>query len=154
MSQPSSVVVEITPASDADLLRLAAIEASVQAFPWTPGNFRDSLEGGHQVWVLRADEQVLGFAVTMLVLDEAHLLNIGLAPDLHGQGLGTRLLQHALDACRAQGAAKIFLEVRPSNEKAVALYGRFGFQHVGTRKAYYPALQGREDALIFVKELV
>lgn len=152
MSRPLPQTLEIAPMGENDLDRLVAIEAAVQNFPWSAGNFRDSQAAGHSIWVLRSDEAVLGFAITLQVLDEAHLLNIGLAGERHGEGLGARLLQHAIDVCRGQGAIRMFLEVRPSNARAVALYQRFDFRHVGTRKAYYPALDGREDALIFAKE--
>jgi len=89
----------------------------------------------------------------MSVLDEAHLLNIGVAKRFQGQGYGARMLRHAMECARLGGAAKLFLEVRPSNEQAVSLYRHFGFRQIGLRKGYYPAIVGREDALIFDREL-
>lgn len=139
--------------SEADLDAVTAIEASLQDFPWSRGNFADSLATGYSLWVLRGAGEILGFSVVMHVLDEAHLLNIGLAQSRQGQGLGARLLRHVLACAQANGADKLFLEVRPSNEKAVALYRHCGFREIGRRKGYYPAHGGREDALIFDREL-
>ena len=144
---------EFFPMNERDLDDVAALEASLQAFPWSRGNFADSISGGHSVWVLRIGGQLVGFSIVMSVLDEAHLLNIGIARHYHGQGYGARLLRHAMQCARDGGALKLFLEVRPSNDRAVALYRHFGFRQIGLRKAYYPALDGREDALIFDKEL-
>ncbi|WP_412480238.1 ribosomal protein S18-alanine N-acetyltransferase [Azonexus sp. IMCC34839] len=136
-----------------DLDSVAALEASLQVFPWSRGNFADSLEAGHSVWVLRIGGELVGFSVVMSVLDEAHLLNIGVAKRFQGLGYGARLLRHAMESARLGGAAKLFLEVRPSNEQAVSLYRHFGFRQIGLRKGYYPAIVGREDALIFDREL-
>ncbi|HEX6733589.1 MAG TPA: ribosomal protein S18-alanine N-acetyltransferase [Azonexus sp.] len=139
--------------NERDLDAVAALEASLQAFPWSRGNFADSLAGGHSVWVLRLGGELVGFSVVMRVIDEAHLLNIGVCARHQGRGHGARLLRHAMDCARQGGATKLFLEVRPSNARAVELYQHFGFAQIGRRKGYYPAAVGREDALIFDKEL-
>lgn len=145
--------VEFFPMAAGDLDAVAALEAQLQAFPWTRGNFADSLQAGHSVWVVRIGGELVGFSVVMAVLDEAHLLNIGIAPRHQGQGFGARLLRNAMECARLGGANKMFLEVRPSNARAVELYQHFGFRRIGLRKGYYPALGGREDALIFDKDL-
>ena len=98
-------------------------------------------------------QAIIGYGVLSIAADEAHLLNIGVAARHHGQGYGARLLRNAMQAARQGGATKLFLEVRPSNERAVELYRHFGFRQIGLRKGYYPAAIGREDALIFDKEL-
>lgn len=139
--------------NERDLDGVTALEASLQAFPWTYGNFADSLTAGHSVWVLRLGGDLIGFSVLMSVIDEAHLLNIGVCQRYQGQGYGARLLRHAMECARLGGATKLFLEVRPSNDKAVELYRHFGFRQIGVRKAYYPAIAGREDGLVFDKEL-
>jgi ribosomal-protein-alanine N-acetyltransferase len=144
---------EFFPMNERDLDGVAALEATLQAFPWSRGNFADSLHGGHSVWVARQGGDLIGFSVVMSVLDEAHLLNIGVCRRYQGQGHGARLLRHAMECARLGGADKLFLEVRPSNEKAIELYRHFGFRQIGLRKGYYPAAMGREDALIFDKEL-
>lgn len=148
-----AVPAEFLPMNERDVPAVAALEASLQAFPWSPGNFADSLAAGHGVWVLRQGGELIGFSVIMRVLDEAHLLNIGVGTSHQGCGHGARLLRHAMECARLGGAARMFLEVRPSNARAVALYRHFGFRQIGVRKAYYPATTGREDALVFDKEL-
>ena len=145
---------EFMPMSERDVDEVAALEAGLQAFPWTRGHFSDSLGAGYSAWVLRRGGELIGFSVVMPVLDEAHLLNIGVAARCHGQGYGARLLRHAMECARLNGAVKMFLEVRPSNDRAVYLYRHFGFSQIGVRKAYYPAAVGREDALVFDKDLV
>jgi len=147
------IAAEFFPMNERDLDAVAALEASLQVFPWSRGNFTDSMAVGHSVWVLRIGGDLVGFSVVMSVLDEAHLLNIGVCKRYQGQGYGARLLRHAMENARLNHASKLFLEVRPSNERAVELYRHFGFRQIGLRKGYYPATIGREDALIFDKEL-
>lgn len=144
---------EFFPMNERDLDDVAALEAALQPFPWSRGNFADSLTAGHSVWVCRLGGELIGFSVVMSVIDEAHLLNIGVGERYQGQGYGARLLRNAMQSAKLGGAAKMFLEVRPSNERAVELYRHFGFRQIGLRKGYYPATAGREDALVFDKEL-
>lgn len=139
--------------NERDLDAVAALEATLQVFPWSRGNFADSLSAGYSVWVLRVGGELVGFSVVMSVIDEAHLLTIGVGKRYQGKGYGARLLRHAMECARLGGAQRLFLEVRPSNERAVELYRHFGFRQIGLRKGYYPAVVGREDALIFDKEL-
>jgi len=147
------LAVEYFPMAEPDLDAVAALEAGLQPFPWTRGNFADSLHAGYSAWVARLGGELIGFSVVMRVLDEAHLLNIGVAEKYQGQGHGARLLRNAMEAARMAGILRMFLEVRPSNERAVELYRHFGFQQLGVRRDYYPATVGREDALVFEKEL-
>lgn len=147
------LVAEFFPMNERDLDGVTALEASLQDFPWSRGNFADSLAAGHSAWVCRLGGELIGFSVVMSVIDEAHLLNIGVGRRFQGRGYGARLLRNAMACARQGGAIKLFLEVRPSNERAVELYRHFGFRQIGLRKAYYPAAAGREDALIFDKEL-
>lgn len=144
---------EFFPMNAQDLDAVAALEASLQVFPWSRGNFADSLEAGHSAWVMRRGGDLVGFSVMMRVVDEAHLLNIGVARAYQGQGYGARMLRHVMENAHLTGAATLFLEVRQSNERAVDLYRHFGFRQIGLRKGYYPAVAGREDGLVFDKEL-
>ena len=145
---------EFFPMNEHDLDGVAALASSIQAFPWSRLNFADSLQAGHSVWICRLGGDLIGFSVIMRVLDEAHLLNIGVSPRYQGQGYGARLLRHVMHSAKQHGARKIFLEVRPSNERAVELYRHFGFNQIGLRRGYYPAAIGREDGLVFDKELL
>jgi ribosomal-protein-alanine N-acetyltransferase len=148
-----SIPAEFFPMNEHYLDAVAALEATLQAFPWSRGNFADSLVAGYSVWVLRLGGELIGFSVVMRIIDEAHLLTIGVCKRYQGQGYGARMLRHAMECARLGGASKLFLEVRPSNERAVELYRHFGFHQIGVRKGYYPAVAGREDALVFDKEL-
>ena len=136
-----------------DLDAVMALEASLQAFPWSRGNFADSLATGHTMLVCRVGAETIGFSIVMAVLDEAHLLNIGIDRRHQEQGYGAALLLCVMDDARAAGARRLLLEVRPSNRQAVEFYLRFGFTQIGVRRGYYPAATGREDALVFDKEL-
>ena len=136
-----------------DLDAVTALEASLQAFPWSRGNFADSLTAGHDARVLHLGDDLVGFSVVMMVVDEAHLLNIGVDRRYQGQGHGARMLRQIMDDARSAGALRLLLEVRPSNRQSIDFYQRFGFKQIGARRAYYPAVAGREDALVFDKEL-
>lgn len=147
--------VALRPMGYGDVEAVAAIEASVQAFPWTPGNFSDGLRAGYDGWVAHRHDRVIGFSMTMHAPDIAHLLVIGVAPETQREGVGTALLRHCEKEAAARGLAALLLEVRPSNAGALAFYRRHGFEQIGVRKAYYPAVGGgREDAIVMRKTLV
>jgi ribosomal-protein-alanine N-acetyltransferase len=133
---------------DEDLEAVIAIELQVYDFPWTLGIFRDCLRAGYCCWVVTLAERVVGYGVAMVAVEECHLLNVCIHPDWQGQGLGHKLIRRLLKLARQQGAESAFLEVRESNSNARGLYQRLGFVEVGRRRAYYPAQQGREDALL------
>jgi ribosomal-protein-alanine N-acetyltransferase len=134
----------------ADVPDVLAIEEKVFPYPWSRGNFLDSIQSGYDCWVLRdAAQGLLGYVLLMFAVDEAHLLNVAVRPDGQGLGHGRLLIDKALSLARGKQAVTMFLEVRPSNVRALAVYQHYGFAGVGRRKAYYPAKDnGREDALI------
>ncbi len=136
------------PMQQADLDAVMRIEPTIYSHPWTRGNFKDSLDSGYSAWVMEQAGELLGYALVMLVLDEAHLLNISVAKPWQGQGLGRMLLAQMIDVSRQHQAANVFLEVRASNRNAIALYEAMGFCEMGIRRNYYPAHQGREDAVL------
>jgi tRNA threonylcarbamoyladenosine biosynthesis protein TsaB len=132
-----------------DLDEVAALEAQVQAFPWTRGNFGDALASGYPACVVRREGRLAGFCILMPAPDVAHLLVIAVARDRQRQGLGRRLVDWCLEQAVRHGAEGILLEVRPSNESARHFYARLGFRQIGVRRGYYPAAAGRrEDALV------
>lgn len=141
------------PLGDADIDEVLAIEERVYAFPWTRGNFIDSIVSGHSTWGGRLAGQLVGYFVLMPVLDEAHLLNISVAASCRRKGYGSLLLSQATWVAGQAGATSLLLEVRPSNKAALALYDRFGFSRIGVRRGYYPAADGREDALVLRLQL-
>jgi len=136
------------PMSEGDLRRVLDIEERIYAFPWTLGNFRDSLRAAYDCWVYRDGKELLAYAVLVLAADEAHLLNLSVAAHAQSRGHGGRLLGNVIALARRRGAKVLFLEVRPSNDVGKRLYAGHGFQQVGVRRAYYPAHRGREDALV------
>lgn len=133
-----------------DLDAVEAVESQTYAFPWTRGNFMDSLYSGYECWIMRDRAgMLLGYFVLMLAVDEAHLLNITVRPDHHGQGLGRMLLDRITALARLRRMESVLLEVRPSNHRALDVYERYGFIVIGQRKGYYPAGgEAREDAIV------
>jgi ribosomal-protein-alanine N-acetyltransferase len=132
-----------------DVPAVAAIEREIYPFPWTAGNFADSLAAGYDAWVLESDSVLIGYAVIMWTPDEVHLLNLSVAAEWQGKGIGRRLLGWLCDDAARRGAVAMFLEVRPSNDRAHRLYETSGFELIGRRKRYYPSYnETREDALV------
>ena len=144
---------ELLPMRIFDLDEVLVIEYGVYDYPWGRGNFSDSMSSGYSCWVCRVADELIGYFVVMLAVDEAHLLNIAVASKRQGMGYGARLLREAMRVAQASGGVMMLLEVRPSNESALRLYRHFGFQQIGVRKGYYPAASGREDALVLTHEL-
>ena len=133
---------------EADLGEVLAIESAVYSHPWTRGNFADSLRSGYQCWTWRRGRELIGYFVLLVAAGEGHLLNLSIAEVQQRRGHGSTLLREIMRMAKSRGADKVFLEVRPSNEGAKALYRRFGFMQVAVRTSYYPAQAGREDALV------
>ena len=131
-----------------DLIAVCRIEPTIYSHPWTYGNFKDSLDSGYSAWVMEMSGEIIGYALVMMVLDEAHLLNVSVSQSYQGQGLGRSLLAHMIDVAKRRLATNMFLEVRASNTKAIGLYETMGFCEMGIRRHYYPASQGREDAVL------
>ncbi len=141
----------------ADLAQVSQIEARIFAFPWTYGNFADSLAAGYDGWVFEsvdAPGTLLGYAIVMWLPDEVHLLNLSVDAPVQGRGLGAAMLDWLTSDAGARGARSMLLEVRPSNTSALRLYERKGFHRVGLRRRYYPARDGaREDAIVMIRRL-
>jgi ribosomal-protein-alanine N-acetyltransferase len=133
-----------------DVDEVFALESRVYPHPWSRGNFVDSLSSGYNSWTLRdEDGRLAGYFLLMPVVDEAHLLNVAVASERQGQGLGLYLLDKVCACARGLSMDSILLEVRPSNLRALKVYARYGFTEIGRRKAYYPAHNGqREDAIV------
>lgn len=130
------------------------IEQQAHPHPWTRGNFTDALASGYQVQLLMGGEQILGYFVAMMGVDEAHLLNLTVTPAFQRQGWALVLLDALALWARHQGAQWLWLEVRVGNERARQIYEANGFQRVGERKRYYPAAGGeREDAIVMSRPL-
>jgi ribosomal-protein-alanine N-acetyltransferase len=143
----------LAPMSAADLDEVMAIENVIYSHPWTRGNFADSLHAGYQCRTWRLGRELLGYFVLMVAAGEAHLLNLSIAAARQRSGHGSTLLGEVSALAARLGARSIFLEVRPTNLAAQALYRRFGFRKLAVRPGYYPAPAGREDALVLTLPL-
>ena len=153
-----SLEARFEPMTHAALTEVARIEQSAYKYPWTRGNFSDSLNSGYEMQMLLAGDlnpELLGYFVAMKGVDEVHLLNITVAPTYQLQGWGRLMLDALALWSRGQGAQWLWLEVRASNAHAKALYTRYGFREVGLRKGYYPeggtsllGTSAREDAVV------
>ena len=138
-----------------DVDEVSRVEEDAYPFPWTRGNFLDSLASGYLAWVAREpDGRLAGYFLLMPAVDDMHLLNITVRPDLQGRGIGRQLLDKVCALTREAGIAAVLLEVRPSNQNALSVYRHTGFTQIGTRRNYYPAAgQSREDAIVMRLEL-
>ena len=140
----------LLPMTSAHVEAVMAIEAAAYPFPWSRGNFIDSLAAGYPARVLCGERgELLGYFVAMAGVDEMHLLNITVAPAVQGRGHARTLIDALVALCHAQRARELWLEVRASNAKAREMYLHLGFTQVGVRKGYYPAPSARrEDAVV------
>jgi [ribosomal protein S18]-alanine N-acetyltransferase len=144
------------PLADNDIAYVAALEAQIHAAPWTSENFREALAAGYSARVGEREGRIIAYGVLMRAPGEAQLLNLSVVPDARRSGLGSELLAQFLADAKVLGAEQVFLEVRESNEPAIALYVRAGFQSVARRESYYPAGSAggpREDALVMRRNL-
>lgn len=132
----------------ADLDAVVAIEDAIYPHPWTRGNFADSLQAGYHCAIVECGGALSGYTVVAIAAGEAHLLNLSIAAPWQRRGMGRELLSFVIKLARDYGAGKMLLEVRPSNTSALALYAAAGFARIATRRSYYPAGAGREDAVV------
>lgn len=146
-------LVRFRPMQEADLDEVMEIEAASYEFPWMAGIFRDCMRVGYACWVLEGLWRMDGYGVMTVAVGEAHVLNLCVRPEERRQGYGRLILHHLTAEAKRHGAQTIFLEVRPSNLGAIALYRNEGFAEVGYRRNYYPAANGREDALILARHV-
>jgi len=153
MNDEMSALVEIRTMSFVDLKQVLTVEHKAYPHPWTLGIFRDCLRIGYNAWVMTMNNNIIGYGIVMLSPGEAHILNICIDPDYQRKGLGRYLLRHLIKKSQQTDVDMVLLEVRRSNAGAQQLYLSEGFHELGVRKGYYPAQNGREDAIILAKYL-
>ncbi len=137
-----------------DLDTVTALEQQVHAHPWQNRHFSDCLASGYEAQLLMADDHLLGYFVAMKGVDEVHLLNLVVAPGYQGQGWARVMLDALTLWSIGQGAQWLWLEARHTNTRAIHIYQTHGFRHMGVRREYYPAAEGRrEDAVIMSLQL-
>lgn len=148
MSAQLKEVPQLRPMRSADLDAVMRIEGKIYSHPWTRGNFQDSLSAGYSCWIYELAEHITGYAVMMVAAEEAHLLNLSVAAEWQHLGWGKKFLKHLVGVACRYHAKVLLLEVRPSNAAGLKLYQSYGFRQIALRRGYYPASNGREDAVL------
>jgi len=136
-----------------DLDDVIAIEESVYPFPWTRGIFHDCIKIGYICRVFLHKEKIIAYSIISVAADESHLLTIVVAEDEQKKGYGKKMLDEMIRVAKIHAASAMYLEVRASNKVAIQLYHDNGFNELGVRNNYYPAENGREDALVLALDL-
>jgi len=131
-----------------DLAQITNIERDSYDFPWSHGVFRDCLFAGYTCVVLERDDEVVGYSILSIAAGEAHILNLCVDKQFRKHGYGDRMLEEILTRATGAKVQQVFLEVRPSNAGALALYRNKGFRQIAERPKYYQASGGREDAAV------
>lgn len=152
MSAEPKSIVRVRPLTEADLATVLEIERAAYEFPWSEGVFRDCMRVGYRcLAAVDLSGEILGYGLLSVAAGEAHILNVCVAPPHRRQGVATLILEHMAGIAHGEHADSLLLEVRPSNVAALSLYRDLGFEAVGRRKRYYPAVSGREDALLLAR---
>ena len=136
-----------------DIEQVMKVENEVYEFPWSEGIFSDCIRVGYYCWIALQQQTVVGHAVISIVADESHMLNLSIARSHQRKGYGRQFIEFLVNEARAQQAQTMLLEVRPSNTAAINCYNGAGFNEIGCRKDYYPAHNGREDALLLARHI-
>lgn len=141
----------IRPMDIDDIPRISLIEQQVTPHPWRDSQFIDS-HAKHSCLSLTLDGEVIGYGIYHIVVDEAEILNIAIAPNYQGKGYGCELLDHLVETV-SNKAKRFFLEVRATNDTAIQLYDSAGFVEICLRTDYYQTANGPEDAILMAMEL-
>ena len=137
----------------ADVRWVMQVEREVYQFPWTDKIFNDCMRVGYYCWLALQRQDIVGHAVISVTAGESHMLNLSIAKQYQRQGFGRQFIEFLVEEARAKKAQTMLLEVRPSNIAAINCYNSAGFNEIGCRKDYYPAAEGREDALLFARQI-
>jgi ribosomal-protein-alanine N-acetyltransferase len=137
-----------------DIDRVMQVEQEVYEFPWTDKIFSDCIGVGYSCWLALQQRNIVGHAVISVATGESHMLNLSIARQYQRKGFGRQFIEFLIQQAQAKQAQTMLLEVRPSNTAAINCYNSAGFNEIGLRKDYYPAPEGREDALLFARHNV
>ncbi len=137
-----------------DVERVMKVEQEVYEFPWTDRIFSDCIRVGYYCWLALQQQNIVGHAVISVTSGESHMLNLSIASEYQRRGYGKQFIEFLIQQAQAKQAQTMLLEVRPSNIAAINCYNSAGFNEIGLRKDYYPAPQGREDALLFARHIM
>lgn len=137
----------ISPLEERHIKTVTEIEKASQTCPWSEESFRNELQQDHGIFIVgELGTDLIGFAGEWIIVDEAHIITVAVADEHRRKGYAQKLITELLLRAASQGATCSTLEVRASNEAAIALYEKFGFNATGRRKNYYP--DNKEDAVI------
>ncbi len=137
----------------ADVRRVMKVEREVYEFPWTEKIFNDCIRVGYHCWLALQQQTIVGHAVISVTAGESHMLNLSIGLEYQRKGFGKQFIEFLVEEARTRQAQTMLLEVRPSNIAAICCYNSAGFNEIGCRKDYYPAPEGREDALLFARHI-
>lgn len=148
--QPGTIV---RPMQMRDLIGVLAVERDSYDYPWSRRIFEDCMQVGYCCLVAEDKGRIQGHGIMLSRAGEAHVLNLCVAPEYRRCGIAAQLLENLLSVAVGSGAGTAFLEVRPSNIGAIALYEHYGFHEIGRRPDYYPSPFGREEAVVMARAL-
>jgi len=151
---PSDTVDEIRQILPEHIPEILQIERLAYDFPWTEGLLRDCLKPNYYFYAQFRQGEIIAYAIMSCMVNEAHILNLCVSPCHQRQGLGEQMLNYLLDRASEEQSHTVFLEVRKSNQIAQYLYEKNGFNRLGNRRRYYPGEDGREDAVLYARELL
>lgn len=133
--------------AESDIEKVLEIERQSFVSPWTNRMFEETITSPISMsFTIEIDSLLLGYIMSYLVENEAHIMNLAIHPDHRGKGCASRLVRHTINYCEGKGVSEFFLEVRESNINAKNLYRKLGFEVIGRRKRYYS--ETNEDALV------
>lgn len=135
-----------------DVSQIAALEAACFSMPWSENSISYELSNPLSLWLVACDsDHVVGYIGSQTVIDETDIMNVAVDSEYRRNGIGQKLLCELIRQLMQKNVKAISLEVRASNDTAISLYRKFGFETVGRRPGYYR--MPKEDALILRKEL-
>jgi ribosomal-protein-alanine N-acetyltransferase len=152
-ANPVSAPLSFAPMNLQHVALIGTMERRNYDFSWSDAIFRDCIKAGYICRLMKLDDEIIGYGILQIGADEAHILNLCIDAPWQRQGFARLLLEHLVNEALGHRAHIVFLEVRPSNPRAVELYQRSGFNEIGLRKGYYDARNGREDALVMARNL-
>jgi len=149
----SEIELAFRPMELEDVKEVMRLEKSVYDFPWTERIFKDCIRVGYDCWLAEEKNKIIAHAVMSVAAGESHMLNLSVSKKHQGQGIGKQFVRFLLNTAGKKRAEIMMLEVRPSNIQAINCYNSAGFNEIGCRKDYYPAPEGKEDALLFARQI-
>ena len=141
--------ISVREATTDDIEKIAILEKEIFSLPWSENAIRESMEQKTVFLVAEKEDEIIGYMGLTMVLDEGYVTNVAVTKNSRKTGVGTLLMNKAIDLAFLKGLSFISLEVRASNENAISLYERLNFKSEGIRKNFYD--NPKEDAIIMTR---